>query len=98
MSFSELCADTQDQGLFLAHELTGTHQPAVSYTTHVHRSRLYFVLIGCSETGTVGARLVLSTGADLRLLRAEFSSLQRLSVSTGDLGLRIEPKSALGLA
>ena len=31
-------------------------------------------------------------------LSVHLLSLQRLSVSTGDLGLRIGPKSALGLA
>ena len=39
-------------------------------------SRLYFVLIGCSETGTVSAQLVLNTCIPMRPFTPEFSSAQ----------------------
>ena len=49
-------------------------------TRRAHRSRaspsrLYFVVIGCSETRTVSARLVLNTHIPARLFTS-FSSLQ----------------------
>ena len=54
-------------GLFTAHqlswtELTWTSRPNYTTRSFVVRSasRLYFVLIGCSETRTLSARLVLS--------------------------------------
>jgi len=44
-----------------------------SYTTQARRRR---DSIGCSETRTVSARLVLSTGIPVRLFKLEFSSIQ----------------------
>jgi len=55
-------------------ELNWTEQVG-PVTRHVHwsrRSQLYFPLIGCSETRTVSARLVLNTCIPTRLFAVQF--------------------------
>ena len=57
--------------------LTWTSRP--SYTTcadwsRASASRLYYAVIGCSETRTVSARLILSTCFPMRLFTLEFSN------------------------
>jgi len=69
------------KGLFTAHQLNryDLNSRPVTQGAHWSResaSRLYFVLIGCSETRTVSARLVLNTciPIPMRLFEVECAS------------------------
>ena len=59
-------------------ELTGTSRPSyttLSLTTRASVTTIFVVLIGCSETRTVSARLVLNRCIPMRRTEVQFSSV-----------------------
>jgi len=63
----------------------------VLYWSRASASRLYRVLIGCSETRTVSARLVLNTCCVMRPCRVEFANWSSLQFKCCEQALTVTP-------